>query len=76
MLQEDPATAQPMPANDLVCRVWADFREMPGLMLSVSQARRLWNLDESVCQGILDVLVDLQLLRRNARGLYLRRDGL
>jgi hypothetical protein len=65
---------QTIAVNDLVYRAWAEYREMPRLKLSVRQARRLWNLDESVCQGILDVLVDLQLLCRNTRGLYVRRD--
>ncbi len=41
-------------ANDVLNRVWAEYREMPGLALNVAQARRLWNLDERQCQGILD----------------------
>jgi len=55
-------------------RIQGEYREMPGLSLTAEQARRLWGLDESACRAILEVLVDLQFLRRTARGSYVRRD--
>lgn len=55
-------------------RVQGEYREMPGLSLTPEQARRLWGLDEIACAAILDALVDLQFLRRTARGSYVRRD--
>jgi hypothetical protein len=60
--------------NDVVCRVWAEYRQMPGLALDVAQAGRLWNLDERLCQRILDTLVELQLLLVTSRSTYVRRD--
>ncbi len=56
-------------------RIQGEYLEMPGLSLTLEQARRLWNLEETACVTILDVLVDLQFLRRTARGSYVRRDA-
>jgi hypothetical protein len=56
-------------------RIQGEYREMPGLSLTPEQARRLWGLDEVACVAILDVLVDLQFLRRTTRGSYVRRDA-
>ncbi len=55
-------------------RVQGEYREMPGLSLTPEQARRLWGLDELACVAILDALVDVQFLRRTAKGSYVRRD--
>ncbi len=63
-----------VPVGDIPRRVWAEYREMPGLALNAAQARRLWNLDEIQCQEILDMLVELQLLRLTTRGTYVVRD--
>ena len=51
-------------------RIAAEFREMPGLVLSVAQASRLLGLDESACQRILATLEHEGLLRRRPGGLY------
>ncbi len=55
-------------------RIQGEYREMPGLSLTADQARRLWGLDENACRAILDALVDVQFLRRTAKGSYVRRD--
>ncbi len=59
--------------TEVLNRVWAEYREMPGLALNVAQARRLWNLDELQCQGILDKMVELELLCLTSRGMYVLR---
>jgi hypothetical protein len=74
MFQRDLEAMPPIPVDELVRRAWAEYREMPGLTLTVSQARRLWNLDERLSRGILDTLVSLQLLRVTSRGTYVLRD--
>jgi len=51
-------------------RIAAEFREMPGLVLSVAQASRLLGLDEPACQRILATLEHDGLLRRRPGGLY------
>jgi hypothetical protein len=58
--------------HDLLRRVEGEYREMPGLSLTVSQATRLWSLDSRTCDVILTMLVDRQILRRTAVGTYLR----
>ena len=47
----------------LVDRVLGEYREMPGLALTIAQARRLWGCDAVTCQRIVDVLVERQALR-------------
>ncbi len=56
-------------------RIQGEYLEMPGLNLTLEQARRLWNLDETACVAILDTLVDLQFLRKTTRGSYIRREA-
>jgi hypothetical protein len=43
--------------HDLCARVWAEFREMPGLNLTLAQAARLFSLDRARCARVLDSLV-------------------
>ena len=39
-------------------RVSAEFREMPGLLLTLSQAARLFSIDAARCEHVLHTLVD------------------
>jgi hypothetical protein len=64
--------AQPDEVTRLLRRVRGEFREMPGLRLSLAQARRLWNMDDHVCSTVLDDLVADGFLRRTDQGLYVR----
>ena len=59
----------------LLLRIRMEYIEMPGLQLTGGQARRLWNLDQITCEGILATLVEEQFLVRTARGTYLRCGG-
>lgn len=57
-------------------RIQAEFLEMPGLRLTVDQARRLCGVDRGVCQGVLDALVDAKFLCVKSDGSYARQtDG-
>lgn len=51
-------------------RIYGEFLEMPGMRLTLSQARRLWGLDERTCQVLLEYLVDTKFLSRSAHGNY------
>lgn len=51
-------------------RILAEYREMPGLRLTLRQAARLWAMDALQCQGILDALVAAGSLRRSPKGEY------
>ena len=51
-------------------RIAAEFREMPGLVLSIPQASRLLGLDKAAVERILATLAREGLLRRRAGGAY------
>lgn len=58
----------------LVGRIRAEFQEMPGVCLTLQQARRLFGLPEDACARILSGLAREGLLRRKADGSYGRSD--
>jgi hypothetical protein len=62
-------------ANATLWRSRGEYREMPGLKLTVAQAARLWHLDQPSIERLLDVLVADGLLRRTAAGAYLAQAG-
>ena len=52
----------------LVERVRGEFNEMPGLQLTEAQAARLWGLEPTACQGVVELLVGAEFLRRTPCG--------
>jgi len=63
-------------SSSITERVRGEFREMPGLTLTVAQARRLWSLDLSTCSEVLSELVETGFLCRRADGAYGRASDL
>ena len=59
-------------AADLARRIESEYREMPGLNLTVAQAERLWGVDHATCVRALTLLVTRRVLRRTPAGRYLR----
>ena len=59
----------------LLRRVRAEYHEMPGLRLTLTQAARLWSLDRSTCAALLDVLVSREFLAQTVDGSYVPADG-
>ena len=53
-------------------RVRGEFLEMPGLRLTAAQVARLCGVEQTICQGVLDALVDVNFLRRSSDGTYTR----
>jgi hypothetical protein len=51
-------------------RILAEYREIPGLRLTLRQAARLWAMDAVHCQAVLDALVASGSLRRSQEGEY------
>jgi DNA-binding IclR family transcriptional regulator len=49
-------------------RVLAEFQEMPGMMLTLRQASRLFGLSEESCRAVIDVLVEADYLRHTGTG--------
>jgi hypothetical protein len=55
----------------LLERAFGEFVDMPGLRLTLPQAKRLWGLDEPTCARLLERLVEFGFLCR-AGGDYAR----
>jgi hypothetical protein len=58
-------------AAALLQRIHGEFREMPGLKLTIPQAARLWHLDPASSREFLDMLVLDGVLHRKPDGVYL-----
>lgn len=58
----------------LKSRISAEFREMPGLRLTLAQASRLFSMDPGPCQRVLDGLVARGELARDGR-IFARADA-
>jgi hypothetical protein len=54
----------------LLRRACGEYREMPGMRLTIEQAMRLWNLDRPTCQSLLSSLVEADFLERDLNGRY------
>jgi hypothetical protein len=55
----------------LLARIRAEYREMPGLRLTLPQACRLWQLAPEPCHALLDRLVSERVLHRMQDGSYI-----
>jgi hypothetical protein len=60
--------------DEILYRARGEFLEMPGLRLTVSQARRLWDLDTKLCESLLFTLVEARFLVRLQDGAFVRAD--
>jgi hypothetical protein len=80
MLQISAATTADFPAQDtralITERVRGEFREMPGLTLTLAQAGKLWSLDAETCTDVLSQLVATGYLCRRADGAFCRASDL
>lgn len=63
----------PAALQALFDRIEREYREMPGMCVTSHQAQRLWRLDSATCAFVLMTLVDRGILRRTARGTYVKR---
>ena len=60
-----------MPHNTFE-RLRAEYLEMPGLRLTLAQAQRLCGVERTVCQTVLERLVEAKFLCKKADGAYAR----
>ena len=60
--------------EDVLQRVRSEYVEMPGLRLTVAQARRIFGLDRATCESVLEALVETKFLRRARDGTFVRAD--
>jgi hypothetical protein len=61
--------------HDLHLRIHAEYREMPGLTLTLAQAARLFNLEPARCADALDALVNVGVLRTDGKRFLHARGG-
>jgi hypothetical protein len=62
-----PSRSEEHDLHTLQSRVSAEFREMPGLKLTVSQAARLFSIEAGRCERVLGALVDRGVLATDGR---------
>jgi hypothetical protein len=70
-VQKTPPHTTPA-IGELLLRIEGEYQEMPGLSLTVAQAKRLWGLDDSTCAFVLTTLIERRVLRQTTSGTYLR----
>ncbi|RPJ72080.1 MAG: hypothetical protein EHM24_10255 [Acidobacteria bacterium] len=61
-------------SSDVLCRIRAEYTEMPGLKLTAPQAQRLLGLERESCDRCLASLVAAGFLARTCDGAFVRRD--
>jgi hypothetical protein len=71
-----PELVQPDQKAVIAERVRGEFREMPGLSLTLPQACRLWSLDAILCNDVLSHLVEGGFLSQRADGAFCRASDL
>jgi hypothetical protein len=59
-------------STHLLHRIRGEFLEMPGLRLTARQAQRLWGLEASACEALLEALIDAGFLKRTGDGAFVR----
>jgi len=65
----------PVQVHAVANRVRGEFLEMPGLCLTTRQAARLWGLEPSACENVIELLVQSAFLRRTSSGMVTRIDA-
>jgi hypothetical protein len=60
--------------TDLLRLIQAEYREIPGLKLTKVQARRLWGIEEHVCEALFTALLTSRFLTETATHAYVLAD--
>jgi Fic family protein len=58
--------------RDLTRRAQAEYREMPGLSLTLAQAQRLWGIDRQTSEQVLHTLIARGFLRKTTNDRFVR----
>jgi hypothetical protein len=66
-----PSLEDPMQLESLLARVRGEYFEMPGLRVTFAQACRLWQVDVSTCEMLLDQLIREGFLWKTNNGFYI-----
>jgi hypothetical protein len=57
--------------DQLTARVCAEFREMPGLRLTIPQLQRLCGLEPTECSQVVDALIERSVISRRGAVFFL-----
>jgi hypothetical protein len=66
----DSSSTSPASSPELLARIRGEFREMPGLRLTISQACRLWQVDVTTCEAVLHALLAEGFLAQTSNGMF------
>ena len=61
-----------LPFQQALERIRAEYQEMPGMKLTLERAERLTGGDRTVCQQVLDALVNAKFLSLRGDRSYMR----
>jgi hypothetical protein len=61
--------------HDLCTRIQAEFRQMPGLTLTLPQASRLFSIELTRCERVLGALVEAGYLATDGKAFSSPRSG-
>ena len=68
-------TTEQSTINDWLRLIQAEYLEMPGLILTRPQIQRLWTLEPTVCDQVIDALVTSEFLRKTHQQSYVLSGG-
>ena len=63
------------PPSQLLARIRSEYREMPGLRMTILQARRFWGIDILTCSAALSQLTSSGFLLMTRDGAYMLADA-
>jgi hypothetical protein len=72
---DSSAAHKPRLSPQLLARIRAEYREMPGLRLTLHEARRFWGLDIRTCSAALAALRASGFLSSTRDGAFVRAEG-
>ena len=58
--------------QSLAEQIQAEYAEMPGLSVTLSQAQRLWTIDSQTCEEVFRRLLAAGVLRMTTKGRFVR----
>ena len=58
--------------SGLIDRILGEYRDMPGLALTMSQAQKLWGCDALTCRCVVARLIEQKTLRWSRHGRLVR----
>lgn len=72
---DSPAARTLRLSPQLLARIRSEYREMPGLRLTLHEARRLWGLDTQTCSAALAALLAAGFLSSTRDGAFVLAQG-